>query len=263
MGLTVTPNQSQIQTSLRAFMLAILPDGVEVIAGQTNRTPEPHASDFVVMTVIRRTRLSTNVDSFMPCEFTASISGNQMLVTSLRIGNIKVGAQIYALGIAPGTVVTGSIGSFGGVGTFQIAPPQTVPTAVMAAGQNTYLQPTEIVYQCDVHSPDDGQSADMAQTISTMLRDQYAVDFFNAQPYDVWPIHADVPRQAPFVNAENQYETRYIVEVHLQANQIISGVGQQAFDIVEVDLIAVETIKPVSGEFILDESQLDSNAVLG
>lgn len=239
MTLTVTPNQSQIQVALRAFLLAILPDGVEVIAGQTNRTPEPHTPDFVVMTVIRRERIETNVDQFAPCEFVASIAGNVMLVQSVSIGSLNVGSPVYAPGILPGTVVTGTIGTVGGTGPFTIAPPQTLPTGTMAAGQNTYLQPTTIVYQCDVHSPDDGRAADMAQTISTMFRDQYAVSFFNAQPYDVWPIDADNPRQAPFVNKEDQYETRYILEVKLQANQVISGIGQEAFDIVNVKLRAV------------------------
>lgn len=62
MTITLAPNQSAIFTAMRAFLVGILPSDVEVIQAQVNRVPEPAGSDFVVMTAIRRTRLSTNED---------------------------------------------------------------------------------------------------------------------------------------------------------------------------------------------------------
>ncbi|TIU88226.1 MAG: hypothetical protein E5W06_02920, partial [Mesorhizobium sp.] len=62
------PSQSGIQTVLRGFLLQYLPAGVEVISAQDNRVPEP-AGDFVTMTVSRRGRLSTNVDTYQDCAF--------------------------------------------------------------------------------------------------------------------------------------------------------------------------------------------------
>ena len=71
------PSQSGIQTVLRGFLLQILPAGVEVISAQDNRVPEP-AGDFVTMTVSRRGRLSTNVDTYQDCAFEASIADTVM-----------------------------------------------------------------------------------------------------------------------------------------------------------------------------------------
>lgn len=59
-----TITDDQISIALRALLLAILPDGVECIAGQTNRVPEPTSPDFVMFQVVGDTRLSTNVDTY-------------------------------------------------------------------------------------------------------------------------------------------------------------------------------------------------------
>lgn len=80
----------------------------------------------------------------------------------------------------------------------------------------TATTPTRITYQLDVHGP---MSADNAQAISMMLRDDYAVQsFINSGVGDVTPLHASLARQQPFTNAEGQYEVRWIVEAVLQAN---------------------------------------------
>lgn len=50
--------EEAILTALRAFLLAVLPAGVEVVAGQDNGVPEPVAGDHVVMTPDRRTQLA-------------------------------------------------------------------------------------------------------------------------------------------------------------------------------------------------------------
>ena len=55
-ALTVSPSQADIQTALRAFLLAVLPDGTEVFEGLDNRVPESSAPNFVTMTVLRRPR---------------------------------------------------------------------------------------------------------------------------------------------------------------------------------------------------------------
>ena len=62
-GLTLAPAQTDIQTALRAFLIAILPAGVEVVEGEDNKVPEPASPNFVTMTVLRRPRLGTNVDA--------------------------------------------------------------------------------------------------------------------------------------------------------------------------------------------------------
>ncbi len=65
---TVTPDLTDdaIVTALRAFLLAVLPDGVEVVQGQVNRVPEPASPDHVIITAAKRTQLSTTVHRYVP-----------------------------------------------------------------------------------------------------------------------------------------------------------------------------------------------------
>jgi hypothetical protein len=57
--------------------------------------------------------------------------------------------------------------------------------------------------------------------------------------FDVAPLHADDPKQIPFINAEQQYEYRWVIEAHMQANQIVLGIPQQFFDVVDLNVESV------------------------
>jgi hypothetical protein len=48
-------------TTLRDFLLGILPSQVEVVQGQANRVPMPQGDDFIVMTPIRFEKLAQTV----------------------------------------------------------------------------------------------------------------------------------------------------------------------------------------------------------
>ena len=61
---TVSITESALLTILRAWLLSVLPSGVEVVRGQQNRVPEPSGSDFVVFIPILRERLTTNVVTY-------------------------------------------------------------------------------------------------------------------------------------------------------------------------------------------------------
>lgn len=54
-------SSSDTIAALRAFLISVLPVGVEVVKGQDNRVPQPIGADCVTMTPILRGRLSTNV----------------------------------------------------------------------------------------------------------------------------------------------------------------------------------------------------------
>lgn len=237
--LSITPTQSQIYVALRAFLLSVVPDGVEVITGQTNRTPEPKSSTFIMMNITRTERLRTNVDVYQDSTFIGSIVGNILNASAFAPNSkpLSLGQPLWGSGLLPNTLITGTTQSVGGLGPFQISPAQTF-NGSMAAGGGTFEIGSRFVIQCDVHAPDDS-SSDVAQTIQTMIRDQFAVDIFRSFPWDIWPIDADDPRQVPFINAADQYETRFIVEVHLQVNQITQGVGQQFFAAAKLNLIEV------------------------
>lgn len=55
----VNLSESGVTTALRAFLLSILPPGVEVRLGQQNRVASP-VGPFVLMTVIQRRQIATN-----------------------------------------------------------------------------------------------------------------------------------------------------------------------------------------------------------
>jgi len=174
---SLSPRQIDIQKALRNFLMQILPAETQVFEGQDNLVPEPQGANFVVMTVLRRQRLSTNLDTLS----TGGLSG-------------------------------------------------------------TIVQPTDVVIQLDVHSNDMGTASDMAQTISTMFRDDFAATFF--QPYPgITPLYPEDPRQIAFMNAEQQYESRYVVDVHIQADQSVS-VAQQSATTLEVGVVSVEAEYP-------------------
>lgn len=163
--------------------------GVSVVAGQQNRVPESTNPYFVVMTPIRFQRLATNVDSAADVKFVGSISGSTLTVASVDTGTIQIGAPIFGTGVSSGTQIVQQLsGTPGGIGTYQIAPSQTVAEETLS-GQNVLTQDARIVIQLDCHSPDTS-AGDFAQTISTALRDEYAQSYaartINGNPIAVY-----------------------------------------------------------------------------
>lgn len=64
MTVTLSITESDVFTALRAFLIAILPAGIEVVQGQENGVSEPLAGDFVIMTATLRRRLDTNLEDW-------------------------------------------------------------------------------------------------------------------------------------------------------------------------------------------------------
>jgi hypothetical protein len=216
--------------------------GVEVIQAQQNRVPEPKGSDFIVMTTTFRARLSTNIDGYADCFFTGSIAGTVLEVSDVAYGTLIAGAPIYGSGVVPGTFITSLAGGSGGVGAYNVSASQDGGGQEMAAGINAITQPTRIDVQLDVHGQN---SPDFAQTISTLMRDEFATGQFADILPSVSPLHADDPKRMPFVNDQQEYEWRWVVEVKLQANQTVT-VGQQFFDQAQVILVNVDATYPPS-----------------
>ena len=225
MTIAPAPTQSNVMTALRTFLIAILPPGVAVIQGQQNRVPEPEGADFVVMTPILKERLETNSWSWADVAFTGSISGTTLTVTAVDFGTILVGASLFGANVASGTTISALGTGIGGVGTYTVSGSQSVASAPLACGAINIKQPTKITVQLDVHGPN---SSDNAQTISTLFRDDYAVQNFYASGFDVMPLYAGDPKQIPFLNGEQQYETRYVIDAVMQANEVVSPPQQYA-----------------------------------
>lgn len=243
----IAPNESNILQQLRTFLLAVLPDGYDVVAGGDNRVPEPSTPNFVVMSPPRYERLETNVDTFEDAVFTGSISGAAMDITAVNpnfSGQIKIGSTIFGVGVAANTKVTALGTGTGGLGTYVVNNSQTVSSETLAAGTQSITQNTKCTVQLDFHA-DDGTSGDAAQTVSTLFRDAFAVEqFANQSPnYGVVPLLAEDPKYLPFINDSQQLEFRWVLDAQVQANQT-AIVPQQFSDSVSVELISVDATYP-------------------
>lgn len=214
--------------------------GFDVVRGQVNRVASPAAPDYAVMWPLRQRRLGTNDDTLADVKFTAAIAGETMTVSAVAWGALSVGATVWGANVAAGTRIIALGTGAGGPGTYLVSPSQTVASETMACGALASEQPTEMTIQIDVHGP---SSADNATRISTLFRDDYAVEAFAAVGTAVVPLHADDPRQVPFVNDQDQYENRWIVEACVQVNSVVS-VPQQFADTAVVGIISVDVEYP-------------------
>lgn len=248
--MTPSPTQSNLTTAIRRFLLDVLDPGVEVILGNDNRVPEPKGGSFVVMTPTRFDRLATNFDSSLDLKMTGSIAGSEMTITDVTPrsrGTVQVGMRIFGVGVADGTLVTALGTGTGGVGTYTIAPAQTIASETLSGGRQRLVQPAQASVQLDFHNAPQGTPAasDMAQTVATVLRDPAGVSMFaNQSPnYGVSPLYADDPRELPFVNDQQQYEWRWVVSAEFQVNQQVD-IAQEYADSVVVGLIEVDERYP-------------------
>ncbi len=217
-----SPNETAVLTALRAFLLVALQAySVEVVQAQANRVPEPTAANFVIMTSVLRDRLGTNVDTYQDVSFEASIAGKALTVSAVNFGAVQAGSTLFGAGVAASTtILSQTSGTPGGVGVYALSgASQSVTAEKMAAGLESLLQPIDLTVQLDVHSSDLATAGDMAQMIATLFRDDYACAFFAASYPGVVPLYADGPRQAPFINDQDQFESRYVVDAHLQVDQ--------------------------------------------
>lgn len=243
-----SPTQDQVLDSVASFLTSILPPDTVVIRAQDNRVPEPPQGNFVEITPSLRGRISTSTDAVYDVKFIATAAGNVLDVTEMDdviTGKILVGATLFGTDVPTGTTIWSGLTGTGGAGTYQLSPtpnPVTLPEGTYSAGLKTITENTELVLQLDVHGP---LSADNAQVIATVLRDEYATAQFAAQEpnYGVVPLYADDPRQIGFQNDQQQWEDRWIVDAHFQVNPAVA-VPQQYADVVGIDVVSVEATYP-------------------
>jgi hypothetical protein len=107
-------------------------------------------------------------------------------------------------------------------------------------GTRTAMQPTQVTIQIDVHGPN---SADNAQIISTLLRDEYASIYFVKNSSGIAPLYAGDPNQIPFFNGEQQVEFRWFIEAVLQVNTTIT-IPQDFASNVNIGIKDVDAVYP-------------------
>jgi hypothetical protein len=104
-------------------------------------------------------------------------------------------------------------------------------------GTQNNLTSTGWRVQLDVYGPG---AQDMALMISRLVRTDYACDQFAASGVDVQPLYAEEPRNTTLINAEQQYEERWTLDVHAQFNPIVTTPLDFADDL-KAGLVEVDT----------------------
>ena len=86
-------------------------------------------------------------------------------------------------------------------------------------GNETHSRSTQWNVQLDCYGP---SAADTAALIATAFKTDYAAAQLALAAIEIQPLYADDPRQMTILNAENQYEPRWIVELAMQYNPVVT-----------------------------------------
>ena len=230
---TIDLFESDAFTVLRSFLLACVPN-IEVVRGQDNRVPEPLGTDFITMTPILSERIHNNIRDYVDAVFVGSITDTTLTITDAIYGSLFVGVTIYGVDVLPNTTITAVLGG----GQYTVSQSQTVASQTIAGGIKTMLNPVKMTIQCDIHGV---HSCDNAHIITTAFRDVYANDEFEKQAKNVFPLFSTNPKQIPFNNSEQQVEERWVVDLTIQVNPIVT-VSQQFFDNLTILVINAQKV---------------------
>lgn len=99
---------------------------------------------------------------------------------------------------------------------------------------------TQLSVQIDCYGASALNNANM---LSMMLRSDYACQKFAASGLDMQPLYANDAHQLPFVTGEEQYQERWVFDVVLQINPVVSA-PQDFADSLEIGLIDVDVVYP-------------------
>lgn len=94
--------------------------------------------------------------------------------------------------------------------------------------------------QLDVHGPN---SADNTAIIATLFRDEYGCNSFASVNSQIQPLYCEEPKQMPFINGENQFEQRWIIDAAIQYNPI-TQTPQDFAEAVTVQIVSVDAAYP-------------------
>lgn len=234
--LVISPTQDDIFRALATFFTAVLPATVKAVQGQVNRVPELRG-DFIVVWPLSLPRLATNVDTYLQVLFTGIIADDVLTVSAIdpstvvAPNDLAVGTFVYGPGVAAGTKITQRLTGTGRNGTYKVSPVQTVASRTMAAGTETLVQTADVVMQIDAHGPGAMNNANL---IATIFRDDRAGILLEGTGLS--PLYADDPKQMPFITEGQQYENRYTLDIHMQADLSLT-LSQEFASEAEVTLV--------------------------
>jgi hypothetical protein len=117
---------------------------------------------------------------------------------------------------------------------------------IPGAGVKLIRMATAVTVQIDIHGPN---SADNAAIVSAVFRDESMCDGLALSGFDIVPLYTSEPRQTPFINAEQQVEFRWAIDLTLQVNPAVT-IPQDFADHVVVTLNEVDLF-PVTPDTLL------------
>ncbi len=108
-------------------------------------------------------------------------------------------------------------------------------------GIGTITMPTQMDIQLDIHGPG---SAENAQIVEALWRDWYSTSYFDTSAYSIQALYSDNAKQIPFINAENQYENRWVLTLSMQVNPVVT-VPQDFAAALSVTTVNVDVVYPI------------------
>jgi hypothetical protein len=237
--------EAQALQALRSFLTAIVPAGTGVYRSEQNDVPEPQEANYILMTPLMQDRLETNETSCLDNIVTGSIAGTVLTVTAVTRGAVTPNQPVLDTSglILPGTTVSSQLTGSPpwGVGTYRVNNTQTIAEEeTLYIGTRNDLTGTKLTVQLDIDGP---LSSDNIKVIETLFRSEYGSSAFTALGFDVQPLYCGEPRQAPFMNAEQQYEYRWSMDACMQINPVVQT-PQQFADELAVTTVEVDASDP-------------------
>jgi len=224
---TISLIETQAFQAIRVFLTTVVSSDVEVIRGQDNRVGEPLSPDFCIIWPLLQQRLSTNRTTYSDNYILGFITNNILTVEQLLSGNVPIGQLVFdVLGSLDHAVINVQLdGNPNGTGDYQLSVSRTLAQSVLYCGIRDDFAPVQLSVQLEVHGPN---SSDNARIIDTLFRSDEGVDIFHETGFDVTPLYCDEARYLPFINAQQQYEYRWVLDLNLQINPVITTLQQFA-----------------------------------
>ncbi|HVA39355.1 MAG TPA: hypothetical protein VNF49_01730, partial [Candidatus Binataceae bacterium] len=205
----------------------------------TNRVPTPASPDYAVMWPISMPRLEFNITTYSDNAITGSITSNVLTVTAVANGIVAPGQTLYGAALTGTPVILAQTsGTTGGIGTYTVTATADAISGLLYCGTRAMMQPQDVGIQIDVHGP---TSAANTTRITTQWFDQTGVDACAAQGGIIAPLYADSRGQIEFIDDQNQYEERWVIDLHMQANPVVT-ITQQFADQLAATATAVEAL---------------------
>lgn len=240
LSITETQVLAALVAVLQSFGLATAAGAaLPIVRGQINRVPTPQSADYAVLWPLGQTRLEFNIEAYADNTSVGSISANVLTVTAVTVGALAAGQTLYGANIT-GTpaIVMQTSGPAGGIGTYTLDTSLTAASGAIYSGTRAMMQPQDVGVQIDIHGP---SSAGNATLLTTQWFSQAGVDACIAQGGIIAPLYAADPRQVAFVNDQDQWEERWVIDLHLQVNPVVT-ITQQFADQLTATAEAVESL---------------------